>query len=201
MNHKCRWTSLLGMLLLGGAVVVGMPEQSWPDVAALQRMTARFAPVDIGADLSALPAGERRALAKLVEAGRVMDALFLRQAWGGNERGALRPAGRCVAARPGEAARVPDQQGPVGVARPQRAVHPRRAGEARGRELLPGWRHEGRGRGLADDPVGDRAPAGDRVLHHDPPGPRRPLPHRARTASSTRANWRGRRNCSARRRP
>ncbi|MCU0248894.1 MAG: hypothetical protein MUE61_01675 [Vicinamibacterales bacterium] len=84
MNHKCRWTSLLGMLLLGGAVVVGMPEQSWPDVAALQRMTARFAPVDIGADLSALPAGERRALAKLVEAGRVMDALFLRQAWGGN---------------------------------------------------------------------------------------------------------------------
>ena len=84
MNHKCRWTSLLGMLLLGGAVVVGMPEPSWPDVAALQRMTARFAPVDIGADLSALPAGERRALAKLVEAGRVMDALFLRQAWGGN---------------------------------------------------------------------------------------------------------------------
>jgi hypothetical protein len=84
MNHTCRWTSLLGMLLLGGAVVVGMPEQSWPDAAALQKMTARFAPVDIGADLSALPAGERRALARLVEAGRVMDALFLRQAWGGN---------------------------------------------------------------------------------------------------------------------
>jgi hypothetical protein len=84
MNHKGRWTSLLG-LLLGGAVVLGMPGQSWPDAAALQKMTARFAPVDIGADISALPAGERRALAKLVHAGRVMDALFLRQVWGGNE--------------------------------------------------------------------------------------------------------------------
>jgi hypothetical protein len=61
-----------------------MPQQPWPDAAALQKMTARFAPVDIGADLSALPAGERRALATLVQAGRIMDALYLRQAWGGN---------------------------------------------------------------------------------------------------------------------
>ena len=85
MRHKSRWTSLPGLLLLGGAVVLGMQEQSWPDAAALQKMTARFAPVDIGADLSALPAGERRALARLVQAGRIMDALFLRQVWGGNE--------------------------------------------------------------------------------------------------------------------
>jgi len=48
-------------------------------------MTARFAPVDVTADLSALPANERQALAKLVEAGRVFDALFLRQVWEGNE--------------------------------------------------------------------------------------------------------------------
>ena len=51
----------------------------------LQTMTARFAPVDVTADLSALPANERQALAKLVEAGRVFDALFLRQVWEGNE--------------------------------------------------------------------------------------------------------------------
>jgi hypothetical protein len=62
-----------------------MPEQSWPDASALQTMTARFAPVDIGADVAALPDGERRALAKLVQAGRVMDAIYLRQVWGGNE--------------------------------------------------------------------------------------------------------------------
>jgi hypothetical protein len=85
MSHKGRWTSLLGLLLLGGAVVLGMPQQPWPDAAALQKMTARFAPVDIGADLSALPAGERRALVKLVQAGRIMDALYLRQVWGGNQ--------------------------------------------------------------------------------------------------------------------
>ena len=84
MTNRGLWTSVLGFLL-GGAVVVGMPQQPWPDAAALQKMTARFAPVDIGADLSALPAGERRALGKLVQAGRIMDALYLRQVWGGNE--------------------------------------------------------------------------------------------------------------------
>jgi len=84
MNHQGRWTSALG-LLLGGAVVLGMPQPPWPDAAALQKMTARFAPVDIGADIAALPAGERRALAKLVQAGRIMDAIYLRQVWGGNQ--------------------------------------------------------------------------------------------------------------------
>jgi hypothetical protein len=50
----------------------------------LQEMTARFAPVDLSADLSALPANERQALAKLVEAARLIDALYLRQVWAGN---------------------------------------------------------------------------------------------------------------------
>jgi hypothetical protein len=54
-------------------------------LAELQRMTARFAPADIGADLSALPKSEREALARLIDAARVMDALFLRQVWAGNE--------------------------------------------------------------------------------------------------------------------
>jgi len=51
----------------------------------LRTMTARFAPADIGADLGALPATERQALARLVEAARIMDGLFLRQVWSGNE--------------------------------------------------------------------------------------------------------------------
>jgi len=55
-----------------------------PTLAQLQKMTFRFAPAEISADISALPAGDRAALAKLVEAGRIMDALFLRQVWGGN---------------------------------------------------------------------------------------------------------------------
>jgi hypothetical protein len=56
-----------------------------PELTRLQNMTARFAPVEISADLSTLPANERQALAKLVQAGWVMDALFLGQVWGGNE--------------------------------------------------------------------------------------------------------------------
>ena len=48
-------------------------------------MTARFAPVDLTADVSPLPTNERQALAKLVEAAKLFDALFLRQAWAGNE--------------------------------------------------------------------------------------------------------------------
>ncbi len=58
---------------------------STPASAELRTMTARFAPADIGADISALPDRERRALAKLVEAAKLMDSLFLRQVWAGNE--------------------------------------------------------------------------------------------------------------------
>jgi hypothetical protein len=51
----------------------------------LNAMAARFVPVPLLADLSALPDGERQALAKLVQAARIMDTLFLRQVWAGNE--------------------------------------------------------------------------------------------------------------------
>jgi hypothetical protein len=61
------------------------PAPATPDEAALRRMAARFAPVELGADVSGLPAGERQALVKLIEAARVVDALFLRQVWAGNE--------------------------------------------------------------------------------------------------------------------
>ena len=54
-------------------------------VAELQQKTARFAPTDLTADITALPANEREALAHLVRAAQVMDALFLEQVWAGNE--------------------------------------------------------------------------------------------------------------------
>ena len=44
-----------------------------------------FEPVDLVVDLSALPANEQHALGKMVEAAKLMDTLFLRQAWAGNE--------------------------------------------------------------------------------------------------------------------
>ena len=48
-------------------------------------MIARFAPVDLTVNVDALPPQERQALAKLVQAAKVFDALFLRQVWEGNE--------------------------------------------------------------------------------------------------------------------
>ena len=57
-----------------------------PEIEAerLTRMTARFAPVDLTADLTSLPESERRALAVLIEAAKVFDTLFLGQVWEGN---------------------------------------------------------------------------------------------------------------------
>ncbi len=51
----------------------------------LSTMIARFAPADIKADVGSLPDNERQALAKLVDAARIMDSLFLEQVWAGND--------------------------------------------------------------------------------------------------------------------
>ena len=59
--------------------------ESIPSARDVVAMTNRFAPVDIRADVSTLPESERRALEKLVEAARLMDSLFLRQVWAGND--------------------------------------------------------------------------------------------------------------------
>ena len=60
-------------------------QKKMPDAIALERMIARFAATDIGADVSMLPVSERNALARLIEAAKIMDAIFLRQVWAGNE--------------------------------------------------------------------------------------------------------------------
>jgi hypothetical protein len=74
------------VVFFGGAVApIPSQEVPMPDLARLQAMTARYAPVEIGADISRLPASEQKALAKMVQAGQVMDTLFLRQVWAGNE--------------------------------------------------------------------------------------------------------------------
>lgn len=55
-----------------------------PDLAELNRMTARFAPVELRVDVSKLSDGDKAALAKLIEAARIVDHLFLQQYWSGN---------------------------------------------------------------------------------------------------------------------
>jgi len=61
-----------------------------PETARLNQMAARFAPVDIRVELSGMPANERQALASLIRAARLTDALFMRQMWAGNEALLLR---------------------------------------------------------------------------------------------------------------
>ena len=65
--------------------VAAAAQSAAPGADQIKTMSARFAPVDLTADVSKLPANERQALAKLVEAAKVMDTLFLRQVWAGNE--------------------------------------------------------------------------------------------------------------------
>ena len=70
------WVALGGVMALTGGTTARARQDT--------TMTRLFAPVEIGADLSGLPASERQALAHIVDAARVMDDLFLQQVWAGN---------------------------------------------------------------------------------------------------------------------
>ncbi len=79
------WCTVALALAVASVLGAQSPTPSAPEHAALETMTARFAPTEITADVSGLPAGERQALGKLVQASRIIDALFLRQVWAGND--------------------------------------------------------------------------------------------------------------------
>jgi hypothetical protein len=59
--------------------------ETLPDLAQLNKMAARFAPTEIRVDTNQLPAGDRRALVKLIQASQVIDDIFLQQLWSGNQ--------------------------------------------------------------------------------------------------------------------
>jgi hypothetical protein len=73
-----RIVPVLGFVLTTVTALVAAKDPA-PDLAELQRMTARFAPVEIRVDTSKLPANEQLALEKMVAAAKVLDAIFLRQ--------------------------------------------------------------------------------------------------------------------------
>ena len=59
-----------------------------PKVATIDElnvMAKRYAPIELKADVSALSAGDKAAIVKLIEAAKVIDTLQLRQRWAGNE--------------------------------------------------------------------------------------------------------------------
>ncbi len=67
-------------LALCGAAPAAKPVQvAVPDLAQLEAKIARFAPVEVSVDLGGLSPGDNKAVAKLVEASRVIDEIFLDQ--------------------------------------------------------------------------------------------------------------------------
>ena len=72
------------VLLVTAGSLLTAKEMDLPDQAKLEQMTARFAPTEIKVDLSKFSPGDRKVLAKLVEASQIIDGIFLRQAWAGN---------------------------------------------------------------------------------------------------------------------
>ncbi|MED5594234.1 dipeptidyl-peptidase 3 family protein [Janthinobacterium sp. P210006] len=80
--------NILIPLLMAAAVgsACAAPQAATPATAAqLTAMSARYAPVELTADTTHLSAGDRQAIAKLVEAAKLVDVLQLRQRWSGNE--------------------------------------------------------------------------------------------------------------------
>src|SRR2546421_2026486 len=70
-------TSISGMQRRGGKAAPGDPE--------LAKKIRRFSPTVLTADTSRLSATNRQALQKIIDAARLLDPLFLRQVWSGNE--------------------------------------------------------------------------------------------------------------------
>src|SRR5437868_5008483 len=70
--------ALLAILLMTPSLA------SIPDLAELERMSARFAPVELRVDTTALSQPDKQALEKLIVAAHYIDDLFLTQYWSGN---------------------------------------------------------------------------------------------------------------------
>src|SRR5260221_13338604 len=73
------------LLFVCCAPLIAFQETPVSEAAKLQRMAARFAPTDITADVSQLSPADRQVLAKLVEASKIIDGLFLRQVLAGHQ--------------------------------------------------------------------------------------------------------------------
>ena len=70
-------TSISGMQRRGSKKSVGDPD--------LAKKIARFAPTTLTAEVSKLSARDRQSLTKIIAAAKLLDPLFLRQVWSGND--------------------------------------------------------------------------------------------------------------------
>ena len=190
-------TVLLVAGLVGMAATTGiMTTATGQDTA----MTPLFAPVEIGADLSALPNSERQALAHIVDAARVMDGIFLEQVWAGNPSMLLSLLNSDATARQATLDFFLLNKGPwsrIDENRPFVAGAPVKPG---GANFYPAGATKTEVAAWFDQLEGRGAGRRDRVFYHDPARHRRRIRHRAiQRGVSGAAGNRGR--ASARGRP
>jgi peptidase M49-like protein len=76
-------TFLFVLIILPLAMLMSAQDKQ-PDLNQLSTMTARFAPTPIRVDTTKLSSGDQQALAKLIEAARILNPLFMRQLWKDN---------------------------------------------------------------------------------------------------------------------
>jgi Peptidase family M49 len=82
--RKLALVLLLTTFIAGAQEKNSKPAPPIPDLAQLNTMAARFAPTPLHVDISGLSAGDRQALAKLVEAAQIVNRIFMQQFWSGD---------------------------------------------------------------------------------------------------------------------
>jgi hypothetical protein len=78
---------ILGITFLSLTLLAQSPgpsENKVPTLDQLNHMTSRYVKTDYVVDISELSPGDKKALAKLVEAAKVIDDIFMTQYWSGN---------------------------------------------------------------------------------------------------------------------
>src|SRR5260370_37147296 len=86
------WEETVSLMLVLAFLIVSIgaqkrksrPEPS-SNVTALAAKIRRFAPTVLTANTARMPAKDRQALQKIIAAAKLLDPLFLRQVWSGNE--------------------------------------------------------------------------------------------------------------------
>ena len=87
MNARIRTLLLTATAMTS---LIGAPKETpaagkpTSELARLEQMAARFVPTELAADLSQLAPADRAVLAKLIQASKIVDGIFLRQVWSGN---------------------------------------------------------------------------------------------------------------------
>ena len=86
------WKQIVSLMLASVFVVAATPAQRGrsnpaapPEQAQLSAKVRRFAPTVLTANTSRLSMKDRQALRKIIAAAKLMDPLFLRQVWSGND--------------------------------------------------------------------------------------------------------------------